>query len=113
MDPAPRELVHQRQREALNAASEEDAGKGGRSPRRTPRPRRGRTRCPAAGPAARTPTRFNTGRTGANALSRVEENGTPAEKAKVRAAVKRKYPDLPSSKGKGGSAAAKAKPSET
>ena len=45
---------------------------------------------------------------GANALARVEQNGTPAEKAKVRAAVKRKYPDLPSSKGKGDSAAAKA-----
>jgi hypothetical protein len=47
---------------------------------------------------------------GSNALSRVAANGTPAEKAKVRAAVKRKYPDLPSSKGKGNSAAAKAKP---
>jgi hypothetical protein len=44
---------------------------------------------------------------GANALSRVSANGTPAEKAKVRAAVKRKYPDLPSSQGKGSSATAK------
>jgi hypothetical protein len=49
---------------------------------------------------------------GANALSRVAANGTPAEKSKVRAAVKRKYPDLPSSKGEGQSAAAKAKPSK-
>ena len=46
----------------------------------------------------------------ANALSRVAANGTPAEKKKVRAAVKKKYPDLPSSQGKGDSAAAKAKP---
>ncbi len=43
---------------------------------------------------------------GANALSRVAANGTPAEQAKVRAAVKKKYPDLPSSQGKGDSAAA-------
>lgn len=28
------------------------------------------------------------------ALSRVSEYGTPEEKAKVRAAVKRKYPDM-------------------
>lgn len=53
-----------------------------------------------------------------SALARVAANGTPAEKAKVRAAVARKYPALPSSSGKGGSKAAaaarrpgKAKPS--
>ena len=45
---------------------------------------------------------------GANALARVADNGTPAEQAKVRAAVKAKYPNLPSSQGKGGSAAAAA-----
>lgn len=45
-----------------------------------------------------------------SALSRVAANGTPAEQAKVRAAVKKKYPSLPSSQGKGQSAAAKAKP---
>jgi hypothetical protein len=45
----------------------------------------------------------------ANALSRVAANGTPAEKKKVRAKVAAKYPGLPSSTGKGGSAAAKAK----
>jgi hypothetical protein len=33
-------------------------------------------------------------RHGANALSRVSANGSPEEKAKVRAAVKRKYPDM-------------------
>ena len=33
-----------------------------------------------------------------NALARVAQNGTPAEKAKVRAAVKRKYPDIDQSK---------------
>jgi hypothetical protein len=31
---------------------------------------------------------------GRNALARVSANGTPAEKAKVRAAVYRKYPSL-------------------
>lgn len=41
-------------------------------------------------------------RHGANALSRVEQHGTPEEKAKVRAAVCRKYPDLPSCKKKKG-----------
>ena len=40
------------------------------------------------------------------ALARVAKNGTPAEKAKVRADVARKFPDLPSSKGKGKSQAA-------
>lgn len=40
------------------------------------------------------------------ALARVAANGTPAEKSEVRAAVKAKYPDLPSSKGKGKSQAA-------
>jgi hypothetical protein len=29
-----------------------------------------------------------------NALSRVAQSGTPAEKAKVKAAVKRKYPSI-------------------
>ena len=37
------------------------------------------------------------------ALARVAANGTPAEKALVRAAVRKKFPDLTSSKGKGGS----------
>lgn len=50
---------------------------------------------------------------GANALARVEQHGTPAEKAKVRAKVKAKYPDLPSSQGKGSSAAAKSSKSSS
>jgi len=32
----------------------------------------------------------------ANALARVAANGTPAEQAQVKAAVKKKYPDMPS-----------------
>jgi hypothetical protein len=32
-----------------------------------------------------------------DALARVKVNGTPQQKAQVRAAVKRRYPDLPSS----------------
>ena len=39
-----------------------------------------------------------------NALARVAQNGTAAEKAKVRKAVKKRYPSLgkgPKSKGKG------------
>ena len=41
------------------------------------------------------------------ALAKVEQHGSPTEKAKVRRAVKQQYPNLPSSGGKGGSAAAK------
>lgn len=40
------------------------------------------------------------------ALARVAKNGTPAEKREVRAAVRKKFPDLPSSQGKGDSQAA-------
>jgi hypothetical protein len=40
------------------------------------------------------------------ALARVAKNGTPAEKAAVRADVQKKFPGLPSSKGGGGSQAA-------
>lgn len=36
-----------------------------------------------------------------NALSRVSEHGTSSEKASVRSAVKRKYPSIKESKGKG------------
>ena len=32
----------------------------------------------------------------ANALARVEQNGTPQEKAQVKAAVKKRFPDMPS-----------------
>jgi hypothetical protein len=40
------------------------------------------------------------------ALARVAKNGTPAEKREVRAAVRKKFPGLPSSQGNGGSQAA-------
>jgi hypothetical protein len=63
---------------------------------------------PGGGPGGADAYPVNTKARGANALSRVAANGTPAEKAKVRAAVKSKYPDLPSSQGKGSSTAAKA-----
>lgn len=62
---------------------------------------------PGGGPGGADAYPINTPGRGANALSRVQQNGTPAEKAKVRAAVKKKYPGLPSSQGKGSSAAAK------
>ena len=65
---------------------------------------------PGGGPKGADAYPVNTKARGANALSRVAANGTPAEKAKVRATVKSKYPDLPSSKGKGDSAAAASKP---
>jgi hypothetical protein len=41
-----------------------------------------------------------------SALARVATNGTQTEKAKVRAAVRGKFPELPSSSGQGGSQAA-------
>lgn len=36
----------------------------------------------------------------ANALARVAQNGTPEEKARVKAAVCRRYPDMPACKEK-------------
>jgi hypothetical protein len=39
-----------------------------------------------------------------NALSRVSAYGSPAQKARVRAAVKRKYPDIKLPKKRGGKA---------
>jgi hypothetical protein len=39
-----------------------------------------------------------------NALARVAQHGTSAEKAQVRAAVKRKYPAIGQAKGKAGKA---------
>jgi len=63
---------------------------------------------PGGGPGGADAYPINTRARGANALARVTQDGTPAEQAKVRAAVKAKYPDLPSSQGKGGSPAAKA-----
>lgn len=63
---------------------------------------------PGGGPGGADAYPINTQGRAVAALHYVDQNGTPAEKKKVRSAVKAKYPDLPSSQGKGGSAAAKA-----
>lgn len=63
---------------------------------------------PGGGPGGADAYPINTPGRAASALARVQENGTPAEKAQVRKAVAAKYPNLPSSQGKGTSAAAKA-----
>lgn len=86
------------------------AKKKGKPAPNTPAPA-GSYALPGGGPGGADAYPVGTKARGANALARVEQNGTPAEKAKVRAAVKAKYPGLPSSKGQGGSAAAKAAPS--
>jgi hypothetical protein len=65
---------------------------------------------PGGGPGGADAYPVNTRGRAVSALARAEEFGTPAEKTTVRAAVKRKYPDLPSSKGEGQPAAVKAKP---
>ena len=65
---------------------------------------------PSGGPGGAPAYPVNTPGRAKSALSRVAANGTPAEKKKVRGKVAAKYPGLPSSTGKGGSAAAKAKP---
>jgi hypothetical protein len=57
---------------------------------------------PGGGPGGADAYPINTRGRAISALSRVEQHGSPAEQAKVRAAVKRKYPDLPSSKKTGG-----------
>lgn len=67
---------------------------------------------PGGGPGGSDAYPINSKKRGADALSRVSANGTPAEQATVRAKVKAKYPDLPSSKGQGSSAAAKTAPSK-
>jgi hypothetical protein len=61
---------------------------------------------PGAGPGGSDAYPINTQKRAVSALGRVATNGTPQEKARVRAAVKKAYPDLPSSKGKGDSQAA-------
>lgn len=61
---------------------------------------------PAGGPGGAPAYPIDTKGLAVAALGRVAQNGTPAEKATVRAAVKKAYPGLPSSQGKGGSAAA-------
>jgi hypothetical protein len=63
---------------------------------------------PRGGPGGAAAYPINTQARAVSALARVAANGTPAEKSKVRAAVARKYPDLPSSSGQGGSKAATA-----
>ena len=85
------------------------AGKSGKPAPNTEAPA-GSYALPGGGPGGADAYPINTRARAANALARVEQNGTPAEKAKVRAAVRRKYPDLPSSQGEGSSAAARAKP---
>lgn len=64
---------------------------------------------PGGGPGGADAYPINTRGRAVAALARVKEFGSPAEQAKVRSAVASKYPDLPSSQGKGGSSAAKAK----
>ena len=64
---------------------------------------------PGGGPGGADAYPLTSAKQAVSALSRVAANGTPAEKKKVRAAVAAKYPALPSSKGQGSSAAAKAK----
>ena len=65
---------------------------------------------PGGGPGGADAYPLTSAKQAVSALARVAANGTPAEKKKVRATVAAKYPGLPSSTGKGGSAAARAKP---
>lgn len=61
---------------------------------------------PGGGPGGADAYPIGTRGRAVSALARVAANGTPAEKAKVRAAVRKEHPDLPSSRGQGGSQAA-------
>lgn len=61
---------------------------------------------PGGGPGGADAYPVDTKGRAVSALARVAANGTPAEKAQVRAAVRKAYPDLPSSRGRGGSQAA-------
>lgn len=55
------------------------------------------------GPQGKGPGSYpiDTAARGRNALARVSQHGTSSEKSTVRAAVKRKYPSIKESKGKG------------
>lgn len=81
---------------------------GGKKPAPNTKAPKGSYALPGGGPKGADAYPIDTKGRATSALARVQENGTPAEQARVRAAVKAKYPALPSSKGKGGSAAAKA-----
>jgi hypothetical protein len=96
---------------ARKAPASKTPAKGGKPAPNTKAPA-GSYALPGGGPGGADAYPIQDKAHGANALSRVAANGTPEQKAKVRAAVKRKYPDLPSSKGEGQSAAAKAKPAK-
>ena len=63
---------------------------------------------PHGGPGGSAAYPVDTQARAVSALARVATNGTPQEKAKVRAAVAARYPDLPSSSGQGNSQAAAA-----
>ena len=63
---------------------------------------------PKGGPGGSAAYPVDTQARAVSALARVATNGTAAEKAKVRAAVAARYPDLPSSRGQGNSQAAAA-----
>jgi len=93
-------------------AAKKAPAKGSKKPAPNTKAPAGSYALPGGGPGGADAYPVNTRARGANALARVAANGTPAEKAKVRAAVKSKYPDLPSSKGEGKSAAATAKPAK-
>jgi hypothetical protein len=68
----------------------------------TPAPK-GSYALPGGGPGGSDAYPIETRGQAVSALARVTANGTPAEKAQVRAAVRQAYPDLPSSKAAGGS----------
>jgi len=99
----PRKMTHP------SRTGKPTAGKPDKKPAPNTKAPAGSYALPGGGPGGADAYPVNTKARGANALSRVAANGTAAEKAKVRAAVKSKYPDLPSSQGKGGSSAASSK----
>jgi hypothetical protein len=68
----------------------------------TPAPK-GSYALPGGGPKGADAYPVDTKGQAVSALARVAVNGTPTEKAKVRANVRKAFPDLPSSSGKGGS----------
>jgi hypothetical protein len=58
---------------------------------------------PGGGPGGSDAYPIESRKQAVSALGRVTANGSAQDKATVRAAVRRAYPDLPSSKAKGGS----------
>lgn len=83
----------------MNEFDVAEARLGSGKPAPNTRAPKGSYALPGGGPGGADAYPIDTRARAVAALARVAQYGTAEEKAKVRAAVKRRYPDLPSSQG--------------